>query len=331
MRQLAKGILIVWIVIGGVSSLAKLFGLKKIPLFDAHSIDKLSILSPPGTTNELGYRHWLGTDIIGRDVLAGILHGSSIVFLLCISTLLLSLIMGSLMGIGAAYFQNNELKASLISILSMMLWLGLSVYSGVYGFSGNDTYFYIGASLFLFLLSYGGNRYQWYQQTIPLDSIVIRTITIFESIPALILILTLSTLSFFHTLLGLIVLFTFFYSIHYAKYFRNESKAIVEESYIHAARISGLPTLTIIWRHIYPNALSRLLPVVIYSVISMILTEATLSFLGIGIAVEEVTWGKLIAMTRSAPEAWWLAVPAGLAIFSIVFSLRVLSKSRFYR
>lgn len=328
MRLLAKCILVAWIIVGGVSALAELFSLRKIPIFDANSIDKLSILSPPGTIGVLGSQHWLGTDIIGRDVLAGILHGSSIAFLLCVSTLLLSLILGSLLGIAAAYFKNNRLKASFISILSLILWIGLSIYSGVYGISGNDTWIYTGATLLLFLLGYLANRYHWYQQTIPLDSIVIRTITIFESIPALILILTLSTLSFFHTLLGLIGLFTFFYSIHYAKYFRNESKAIVEESYIHAARISGLPTLSIIWRHVFPNALSRLRPVVIYSVISMILTEATLSFLGIGIAVEEVTWGKLIAMARSAPEAWWLALPAGLAIFSIVFSLRVLSKSR---
>ncbi|MFZ1559415.1 MAG: ABC transporter permease, partial [Saprospiraceae bacterium] len=77
-----------------------------------------------------------------------------------------------------------------------------------------------------------------------------------------------------------------------------------------------------------------LIVMVCFSIGSAVLLESTLSFLGIGLPVEEVTWGKMMAEGRNM-NAWWLVVFPGLAIFILILSLNRLAtgyqKSNFTR
>jgi peptide/nickel transport system permease protein len=56
----------------------------------------------------------------------------------------------------------------------------------------------------------------------------------------------------------------------------------------------------------------------------VILLESTLSFLGIGLPADEVTWGTLLAQARQHPSAWWLAILPGISILVLVLSLNLL-------
>ncbi|HVA98147.1 MAG TPA: ABC transporter permease subunit, partial [Bacteroidia bacterium] len=67
-----------------------------------------------------------------------------------------------------------------------------------------------------------------------------------------------------------------------------------------------------------PNALSPVLIAIAFGIASAILTEATLSFLGIGVPAETLTWGALLSAARQSPTAWWLAIFPGFAIFITV-------------
>ena len=74
------------------------------------------------------------------------------------------------------------------------------------------------------------------------------------------------------------------------------------------------------FRHILPNALAPVMVSVVLGVAGAILVESSLSFLGIGVPAETVTWGSILNEARSSTFAWWLALFPGVAIFITVLS-----------
>ena len=71
------------------------------------------------------------------------------------------------------------------------------------------------------------------------------------------------------------------------------------------------------FRHILPNAVGPILAPAAFGVAGAILAESGLSFLGVGVPAEAITWGSLLAGARDA-AAWWLVLMPGLAIFVTV-------------
>lgn len=88
--------------------------------------------------------------------------------------------------------------------------------------------------------------------------------------------------------------------------------------YIEAVKVLGLSDWEIIKKHALPNALPSALISIAFGIASSVIFEAFLSFLGIGVSVEEVTWGVLLKQARSNFSAWWLAIFPGIAIFITV-------------
>ena len=78
------------------------------------------------------------------------------------------------------------------------------------------------------------------------------------------------------------------------------------------------------FRHILPNALAPVLVSASFSVASAILAESALSFLGIGVPADLVTWGSILAVSEQNTFAWWLAVFPGFAIFATVTAYNLL-------
>jgi peptide/nickel transport system permease protein len=153
---------------------------------------------------------------------------------------------------------------------------------------------------------------------IPIDIIVSRLFEILESIPALLLILSFVAIvekpSIF--IVMAIIGLTSWTSI--ARYIRAELLKIRNLEYIEAAQALGYPEWRIVLRHAVPNALTPVLIAVSFGIASAILIESSLSFLGIGVPAEQVTWGSLLATVRGFPQAWWLAIFPGFAIFITV-------------
>ncbi|MBK8505631.1 MAG: ABC transporter permease subunit [Saprospiraceae bacterium] len=87
--------------------------------------------------------------------------------------------------------------------------------------------------------------------------------------------------------------------------------------------MSGLSSFKILTKYIMPEAFGPLVVIFAFGVSSVVLLESTLSFLGIGIPIEEVTWGTLLSQARNYSDAWWLALFPGLCIFLLVLSLNV--------
>ncbi|MBS7699104.1 MULTISPECIES: ABC transporter permease [unclassified Chelatococcus] len=112
-----------------------------------------------------------------------------------------------------------------------------------------------------------------------------------------------------------------------ARVVRGEVLAAREMEYVEAARAVGAPRRYIMFREILPNILS---PVIVVSTIRMahvIILEASLSFLGIGVQPPTASWGSMVADGRAfVLDAWWVSTFPGLAILALVLSINIASQ-----
>jgi ABC-type dipeptide/oligopeptide/nickel transport system permease subunit len=110
-----------------------------------------------------------------------------------------------------------------------------------------------------------------------------------------------------------------------ARLVRSAALSVAEQEYIQAARSLGASEAAILLRHVVPNVLPTLLPLLALKLADMLLLEAALSYLGIGIRPPASSWGSMIQegqlYFRDAP---WLVVAPGLAIVLVVLSANLL-------
>ena len=111
----------------------------------------------------------------------------------------------------------------------------------------------------------------------------------------------------------------------YARLIRGETLAVKERDYVVAARAAGAGDLRIMGHHVIPNVLSPVIVVAVFAVANMIILEATLSFLGLGVEPQVVTWGRMLNAGRLyLATAWWLMTFPGLAIFVTVLAVNLI-------
>jgi peptide/nickel transport system permease protein len=214
-------------------------------------IDLQSPFAEPSTV------HWLGTDKLGRDVMAGIIHGARI-----------------------------SLSIGFVAV-GIAVGIGLTLGS---------------------LAGYFGG---W------VDLVISRLFELMLAIPTFFLLITIAATlrpNIFYTMI--VIGFTSWVGM--ARFTRNEFLKVRNLDYVTAAVALGTPTQRIVIRHILPNALAPVLVSVVLGIAAAILTESGLSFLGIGVPADLVTWGSLLNEARSNSFAWWLAVFPGAAIFLAV-------------
>jgi peptide/nickel transport system permease protein len=159
-----------------------------------------------------------------------------------------------------------------------------------------------------------------------LDIIIQRIIEVLQSIPQLPLLLVLSTvlpkdLSQGARLLGIIVIISATGWTGIARVLRGQILAFREQEYTLAARAMGASDNRIIFRHLLPNTMSYLIVVTTLSIPGFILTEAALSFLGLGIHEPATSWGLLLSAANSIftlANHWWLLIPGFFIIVSVL-------------
>lgn len=110
----------------------------------------------------------------------------------------------------------------------------------------------------------------------------------------------------------------------YARLIRGQALSVMENEYVTASRALGCSSRRVIFRHVFPNALS---PVIVQASLAMgyaVLAEASLGFLGVGVQPPTPTWGSVL--NQGAPyleRAWWVSFFPGLAIFMLVLSFNL--------
>ena len=114
--------------------------------------------------------------------------------------------------------------------------------------------------------------------------------------------------------------------VTYARIARGETINQRDREYVEAAHAIGTHHSRIIFRTIFPNVLPPLIVIASFNVASVILAEAALSFLGLGVPPTVPTWGSMLAESRDQIIGgfWWLAIFPGVAIMLTVLSLNLL-------
>ncbi len=114
----------------------------------------------------------------------------------------------------------------------------------------------------------------------------------------------------------------------YARLIRGETLALRDRDFIEATRAAGAGQARIMFRHVLPNVVSPVIVVATFAVGSMVVLEATLSFLGIGVPLRVATWGSMLSSGRTyLKSAWWITAFPGLAIFVTVLAINALGDS----
>jgi len=154
-----------------------------------------------------------------------------------------------------------------------------------------------------------------------IDLIGMRLIEIFEAVPALLVLITVMVAWGQRDIYVMMVTIGFLSWTGTARFIRAEFLRLRQQDFVQAAIACGLPRWIVIYRHILPNGLTPVLVTATFGVAAAILTESTLSFLGLGL-VDEPSWGQMLNQARAGGQGfvWWMATFPGAAIFLTVYS-----------
>ncbi len=209
-------------------------------------------------------KHWLGTDIFGRDLLTQIMYGGRI-----------SLSVGFL--------------ATIVALFIGVTW------GSIAGYVGGRT-----------------------------DSVMMRLVDILYALPFMIFIILLMVV-FGRNILLLFLAIGAVEWLTMARIMRGQVQSLRQQEFVEAAVSIGLSRSVILFRHIVPNAIG---PIIVYTTLtipSVMLLEAFLSFLGLGIQPPETSWGLLIAYGAETMEEYpWLLFFPGFFLAVTLFSLNFL-------
>ncbi len=281
--------------------------------------------------------HFLGTSKRGEDVMAGLVHGTRISLTIGILAMGIASILGVMLGSMAGYFGDNKLVVKRGVFWSVVLGIVLGFYYGfmVRGYlladalstSGAAIGFQILLSVIIFfliiyacywigrmlsVLPFIGSRVN-----VPMDSIISRIIEILISIPNLILIISIAAIAK-PSLVNLMIIIGFTTWTGIARLIRAEFLRIRGLEYVQAAQALGYSEFRTIFKHALPNSLAPAFVAIAFGIAAAILIESGLSFLGVGVPQDVVTWGSLLFAGKENFNAWWLVIFPGLAIFVTV-------------
>ena len=113
------------------------------------------------------------------------------------------------------------------------------------------------------------------------------------------------------------------YSPQYFRLIRNQTLLIKSESYVEAANISGVSTMTVIIKYIFPNVITPLPVLLTLNAADSVLVLGSLGFLGLGVPANVPEWGSdlNLALTALPTGIWWTALYPGFAMFFLVLAL----------
>ena len=244
--------------IWGLAVLVAALGLTSIGSFvlstDPEAMSPANKLLPPLVTDRNGVFHLMGTDSLGRDVLARTLFGARVSLAVAVGSIILSGVVGITAGLLAGYYTR-------------------------------------------------------------LDAVIMRLADIQLAIPTVLLAIALAAV-LGPSLTNIILVLAITNWVIFARTVRASTLQLRSSLFVEAARVVGSGDARIIVRHVMQNAWAPIIVIASQRVAQMILLEASLSFLGVGVPVGVPTWGSMVADGRAQilTAQWWVAGWPGFAI-----------------
>ncbi|QCR21703.1 ABC transporter permease [Pontibacter sp. SGAir0037] len=282
--------------------------------------------------------HWLGTDGIGRDVLVNLLFGARSAFLISIPVMVITSLLGLLLGAYAGYYGDNRARLSRSKMLICILWLCCWLYFCLYlpvnlgaaltlkkALSCIVCLLVLTVLLWKLLLPLLNQApFLKHKVYFPLDKAILHLIELFSSVPRFILIILVASFlppSLFY--LSVLLILTSWTST--ARLARAEMLRVRHLPFFEAAHSLGVSDRRLIMKHALPNILAPVVVAFIFGTAGLMALESTLSFLGIGMPANIASWGRIITGIRSNTAAWWLVFFPGMFLTITVLALHTCS------
>jgi peptide/nickel transport system permease protein len=156
------------------------------------------------------------------------------------------------------------------------------------------------------------------------DGGLMLVLDIWMAFPSLVLAIALSA-AFGPGLPNLILALVLTGWVGYCRVIRGEVLSLRQREFVMAARVVGATGTRIVVRHLVPNVIAPILVLATLEMATVIISEAALSFLGLGVGTSYPTWGSMLNDGRQfLRQAWWLATFPGLAISALVLAVNLL-------
>jgi len=157
------------------------------------------------------------------------------------------------------------------------------------------------------------------------DQAIMRLTDAWLALPALVFAIFLATVVG-PSMWNIVIILGLVYWTRYARVVRGEVLSLREREYVQLAEIAGASRLRVILRHILPNVLNTAMVLASLTIGVVIIAEASLSFLGVGVPPPEPAWGLMLSEARSTLMAgnWWLTVFPGICILLVVLATQLL-------
>lgn len=155
------------------------------------------------------------------------------------------------------------------------------------------------------------------------DAVIMRLVDVGLSIPLMLVAIVFAAV-FGPSYQNIVLVVALLLWPHFARQIRGETLNLKNQDYVAYARVVRSPTARVLARHIFPNVVPTLLVLCSLNIGMVILLEAGLSFLGVGVPPPTPTWGTMVAEGKQfVASAWWLSLFPGLAILLVVMSLNL--------
>ena len=156
------------------------------------------------------------------------------------------------------------------------------------------------------------------------DNLIMRSTDVFLSFPPLLLAIAMVAVMG-SSLNNAILAIALSWWPWYTRLIRGQAISVKERKFVQAAETIGTGRMKIIFKHIIPNCISPVIVQASMDIGGVILTVASLSFLGLGAQLPTPEWGLMISMGRRFfPDSWWYCIFPGLAIFVTVLCFNLL-------
>jgi len=157
------------------------------------------------------------------------------------------------------------------------------------------------------------------------DQVIMRVTDAWLALPALVFAIFLATMVG-PSMWNIVIILGAVYWTRYARVIRGEVLSLREREFVKLSEIAGASSARVILRHIMPNVLNSAMVLASLTIGVVIIAEASLSFLGVGVPPPEPAWGSMLADGRSMLMVgeWWLTVFPGLCIMMVVLATQLM-------
>ena len=156
-----------------------------------------------------------------------------------------------------------------------------------------------------------------------LDDLLMRLTDIVLSIPGLLLIIFIQAILGRTNVLSISFVIGITGWTGIAKVVRTEVRQIRNSEYVVAARCMGAGFQRILWKHLTPNFISSIMFMVVMNIRGAIAAESTLSFMGIGLPLEVISWGSMLSLADKAllSGSWWIILIPGVFLIATMVAV----------